>query len=170
MDDAEELAARAAGLVSGVEPIGHLHRDVNRDLGVHPTPALGQGGQELPEGDAPNVLHDQEVPSVALPQLFDVDDVGVRDPGGEERLVDEHPDEGRVLGEVLVDDLYRDVLGEPGRPEAAAQEERRHPARLELRDDLVVTDPIPCFEHVQTARQVIRRSVPTERRRLIWYY
>jgi hypothetical protein len=76
-----------------------------------------------------------------------VHDVGILDARRQTRLVEEHVDERRILGEVRVDDLDRHGLGEARCARATAQVERGHAASAQRREHLVLADSRPRVEH-----------------------
>ena len=85
------------------------------------------------------------------------------DAGREPRLVDEHLHERAVAGQVSVDDLDRELAGEPPGARAATQVEGRHPAGLEAGDDLDVVDSVSDLEHVALDRDLEGRlGFPSE--------
>jgi hypothetical protein len=147
MDDAEQATAVVGERVRGLEAIGDAHRDPHRELGreaaLEPRQRTEQRGERAPV----HVLHHEEVGARGLAELLDVHHVRVDDLRAELRLLDEHPDEAGIAREVRVDHLDRDVPGEPRGARAAREKERRHPARLEARDDLVVADARPDVDH-----------------------
>ena len=61
-----------------------------------------------------DVLHRDEVLAVDRAQLEDVDDVRVGEARRQLRLLDEHLDEGRVVGEMRQDPLDHEGPLEPG--------------------------------------------------------
>ncbi len=140
MHDAERLTGLVPQLVRRVQTIEHLARDRDRDLGGEAPLEPRERAEQRRERRAVHVLHREEVGAVIFAQLLHVHDVGVLDAGAQERLVDEHPDERGVGRQMRVHHLHRDVPREARGAAAAREEERRHPARLETGDDLVVAD------------------------------
>ena len=71
--------------------------------------------QDLRARLAVDVLHDDEVAArlVVEAEVEDLHDVRVHEPRGGERLAPEARDEARVLGEVLGEQLDRDVALQP---------------------------------------------------------
>ena len=127
-----------------------------RDGHVRPGRAFRPGGarDEVREGVALHVLHDDVVPLLARPDLEDGDDVRVVDPRGEARLVEEHLDELGVAREVRMQALDPDeALKAPGAGEAP-EVHRRHPAGRELGDELEAVEPSPlAFDGNELAAQ-----------------
>ena len=97
------------GLVGGGEAREHGLGDVEGLLGGERAVLL----QQIAQGDAGQVLHDQVGRVGVLALVEDVDDVGVGQPGGRARLLDEALLERLVVGQMAVHDLDRDAAFEP---------------------------------------------------------
>ena len=96
---------------------------------------------------AEQVLHDEEQLAVLGDDVEGRYDVGVTDPGGQARFVEEHRDELGVFGELRVQALDRDGPGEPRRPAQPSQVNGGHPARGELVVDRVAPDDERRSQH-----------------------
>ena len=81
--------------------------------------------QQIAQGDAGQVLHDQVGAVGVLALVEDVDDVGVREAGGRAGLLDEALLELAVVGQVPVHDLHRDAALEA---QIGGEVDRRHAA------------------------------------------
>ena len=104
-------------------------------------PALHGAGDEVREGVALHVLHDDVVPLVARADLEDGDDVGMVDPRCEPRLLEEHLDELGFARQVRVKALDPDEpLKAPGAGETT-EIHGRHAAGRELGDQLETVEP-----------------------------
>jgi hypothetical protein len=85
-------------------------------------------------------LHGDVVPPVDLVEVEDVHDVGVGEPRGEARLLDEHPHEVARGAVVAADELEGDLLHEPGRARHLGPEDLGHPARRDGLEESVLSD------------------------------
>ena len=95
--------------------------------------------QDLRAGLAADVLHDDVVAVAGLveAEVEDLDDVGVHQAGGGERLAAEALDERGVVGEVLGEQLDGDLALEPA---VEGQVDGRHAAEAEPVAELVAAD------------------------------
>ncbi len=159
MDDVQETSVVPSGLVRRLEPRSGVGRDAHRGGDGEASTTVGQARQELGEGHAVDVLHDEVVGAPRLAELLDAHHVRVLDAGRDPPLVEEHPDEVLVRGEVRLDRLDHHVTTEAPRSAARAQEEVRHPSRTELPDDLVRTQRRPHGDHEATL-PAFRRGNP----------
>ena len=108
--------------------------------------------QQLGARVAGDVLHHDEVLVVALveAEVEHLDDVRVHEPRGGERLAAEARDERRVVGQVLGEQLHRDVALEPlverevhGRHAADAEAALEPVAACDRRRAVIVRLPVP---------------------------
>jgi len=118
---AHTAPVRGRELVRGVEAGEHVERDAERDRRGNAAGLLLQRALHGVEGEALDVLHDQEELAVLLGDVERRDDVGVADVRRHPRLVEEHGDELGIFGEVRVHGLDRHLpleaprsLGAPG--------------------------------------------------------
>ncbi|PRP92123.1 hypothetical protein ENSA5_51420 [Enhygromyxa salina] len=132
VDDAEVLAGLGVVEVVGVlESLERLVEDPDDQRQRHPTAALLEELQQLLEGRALDVLHDDEVGLIGFTEVEDRDDVGVVEVQAQPRLVEEHPNEALILEQAGQDALDRDLLfkacdrdglGDPDLGHAASRE------------------------------------------------
>ncbi len=113
VDDAERCARVVTLVVGVVECVACREGHTKHQPLRHPRLGLLVGALELPQRTAGDVLHRDEVGAAQPPQIEDLNDIGVVEPRGKQRLVDEHPDELRILRVVRQDRLDDDVLGKP---------------------------------------------------------
>ena len=94
-----------------------------------------------------DVLHDDEVAVGLLvePEVEDLHDVGVHEPRGGQRLAAEARDEARVLGQVLGEQLDRDVALQP---RVERELDRRHAAHAEA-----ALEPVAVGEELVSHRR-----------------
>ena len=106
-----DVAVHDAVAVGVVEAAAGLGDDLDGLLDVEVAAVAQQLGARV----AGDVLHHDEVLVVALveAEVEHLDDVGVHEPGRRERLAPEARHERRVVGEVLGEQLERDVALEP---------------------------------------------------------
>ncbi len=141
MDDAQRVAVIVRELVGGVQPREHIGEDAYRHVHRHALSALDRARDEVREGVALHVLHDDVVALLARPDLEDGHDVGVVDPRGEARLLQEHLDELGLAREVRVQALDPDEALKAARAGEATEVHGRHPSGRELRDELETVEP-----------------------------
>jgi hypothetical protein len=151
--DAQRRAVRPHGLVRGVQPRGHLARDVHRERRRQPPPAPREPAEQLRERHARDVLHRQEVHARHLAELLDVHDVRVVHLRREQRLLDEHAHQHRVLGELGVHDLDGHGAREPRGAALAPEVERGHSARPQPGDDAAIAHGVADVEHRERQRR-----------------
>ena len=125
-----EVAVHDAGLVRGGEPREHGVEDVDGLLGREPPVVL----QQVAQGDARQVLHDEVRHVGVLALVEDVHHVRVREAGGRAGLLHEPRLERVVVGEVAVHDLDRDA---PLEPEVGGEVDGRHAAARDARAHLI---------------------------------
>ncbi len=94
--------------VRGVQSLGHLADDVERDLRAERAVAAQDSGQRL----ARHQLHDEVGDPVALAVVEDLGDPRVGEAGGDARLVPEPFAEGGVGRHVLPQQFHRDLAAE----------------------------------------------------------
>ena len=120
LDHAVAAAQQVAGLDVAVddlvavrvgEPAARLGEDLDRLVGGQRAALAQDLRARLPV----DVLHDDEVAVrlVVEPEVEDLDDVGVHEPGGGQRLALEARHEARVVGQVLGQQLDRHVALQP---------------------------------------------------------
>ncbi len=135
VDHVPQLAPTCLQLMGGVQ--------ARSSVGDDPR-AAAQGGLGPPHQRRHaltlHIFHGDVVGLPHLAQLDDLRDVGVRDGRGEARLVDEHPDERGILGEVPVDQLDRHELLKTVRSREPGQVEVGHATRGEAVEEGVSTE------------------------------
>jgi hypothetical protein len=135
--DAQGDVVLVAAAVGVVEPLRHLARDVHARLEREGEGEPARAREERGHVEPVHELHRHEVRArVAGAGLRDaevehLDDVRVREAHGELRLVDEHVDEERALGELGQDALDDDDLLEALDAEALRLEDLGHAALAE---------------------------------------
>jgi hypothetical protein len=152
MDDVERCAARARGLVRGVQALACALDDAREDAGLNECARWGRRvvqlvldrGQRL----AAEQLHREVVGAVVLVEVEDRAHVGVMDLRGDARLVEEHLDEALVACELRADALERDVAMHAGAAARLREIDRRHAAAADLDAQPVRTE---CVAHSQHA-------------------
>ena len=93
------------------------------------------------EGLALEVLHRDVVAAVILADVVGLHDVGVVEPRGEASLVEEHPAELVVLGEVAPQQLERHELLKPGQAALRdGQVDLGHPTKPDLGQEAVLAE------------------------------
>ena len=140
VDEAEELPVLAAQLVGRVEAVGRVGADARREVGHDPHVPLFGAPHHLAQRLAVEVLHGDPVGVVVLPEVEHLRDVGVVDPRGDPRLVEEHIDELVIFDEVRVDALDRHPLLEAARSIHPRQVDARHATDADLVDDAVAAE------------------------------
>ena len=129
-----DVAVDDAVAMGVIEPAAGLGDDSDRLVDAE----MAVIAQQFGAGVARHVLHHDEVLVVTgvEAEVEHLDDVRVHEPGGRERLAPEPGDERRIVGEVLGQELQRDVA-----LEAAVEREvdGRHPADAES-----AFDPVPA--------------------------
>src|SRR5690606_16887345 len=137
VDDAEALPLSVLELVRVREALADPDADEARDFNRERLPqALSVLDQRLEVG-AVHVLHHDEVGVVADPDVEDLNAVRVGEVRGQARLVQEHPHELLLLGEVRENALDRDGLLEAFEPGTLGSEDLRHATGRDLLDYLV---------------------------------
>ena len=143
VDDLEGLAVEVLELVGVVEAGERVDEDAERH--AQGEPARGADpAEDAVEGLPLQELHaDVEALAVAA-DLVGLHHVGVVEAGGEARLVEEHGQELRVLGELLPDLLDDHQLVEARRARGERQEDLRHAPLTELGDRPVLGERPSC--------------------------
>ena len=126
------VAVDDAVAVGEAEGGGHVGADVGDPVGVE----RALGAEDLRQGAAVDVLHDDEVGAVRLAPVVDADDVGVVEVGGGRGLAPEPLDERRVGGELREQHLHGDG---PVEQLVAGEEHLGHAAAPEASVQLVAT-------------------------------
>jgi len=126
MNEAERTTIGGALLVQVMQPSTDRSDDRQRTCQREGPSVLG--AQQLQQVAAVHVLHRQEVLAVVLAEVEHLRQVGMRQPGRQARLVEEHPRECGVLRQVREDSLERDDLREPRRTALLGDVQLRHPA------------------------------------------
>jgi hypothetical protein len=139
VNDAKRRARVGARFVRGVKPAQHPRkngaRDAPRNLPLSRVRCIEQARERL----AVDVLHDQEELPLIGNHIECAHDVVVCDASRQARLVQEHRDEARVLGQVRMQPLDGHGLRKSTRGEDASQVHARHATGGELRVDDVPT-------------------------------
>ena len=128
------VRVREAGAHAEHDREGVLERELEDALLLH----LTHDGAEVLSVD---VLHRDEVLTVRLPDVEDLDDVRVRERRRDARLVQQHLDERAVLVHGRQDPLDDEQLLEAGDALLDGEEQLRHPARRELANEGVLAEP-----------------------------
>ncbi len=139
VDDPERTPALREPVRVG-EAARHLHGDLHRARQAEPDAALPGALDHAAEVPPAHELHRDVVPAVDLVELEDLDDVGVAEPRGEARLLDEHPDEVAPRRVLAADELQRDLLHHPGRAGHLGAPHVGHPARRERLEEPVLAE------------------------------
>jgi hypothetical protein len=113
MDQFDRVPIIVDELVRVAQPATRLHRDINHVLQRKGLPFDPQRFHDLLEVRPIDELHHDEEAVVRLPDVEDADDVRVCQPCPEPRLVEKHPNEIRVRGEVGQNALDSDAFLEP---------------------------------------------------------
>jgi hypothetical protein len=127
VDDAQALAGLGMNVIVRVgKPLADLHDHVD---GLAYGQAAADATAPFHDGleiDAIHELHHDEVGVVGMADIEDLDDVGVLEEQRKPRLVQEHGDELRVLGQRGQDALDSDVLAETLQGFCDTLEDLRH--------------------------------------------
>ena len=127
----------AVGVLQALEELhDHVELEMLREHHRGPASSRHDAVERLPV----EVLHRDEVLAAIAAHLDRLHHVGVVQLGGEARLLEEHEDELRVLGHVLLEDLHHEELVEPARTSNEREVDDAHPAARELRDQAVAPD------------------------------
>jgi hypothetical protein len=95
------------------------------------------------------VLHRDEVLAGGLADVVNLHDVLVVQVGGDPRLVEEHPDEARILCMLRLDPLEHDVALEAFNALGAPQQDVCHTTRRQVLEHHVSTEPrLHCAHRV----------------------
>jgi len=116
----ERRAVLPVGAVGVVERPGGLGHQVDRQGRRQARAVVAQAGQQGAQVLAGQVVHRHEVAGPLAPQIQDRHDARVVELGADARLVEEHRDEGRIVGQRGEQPLHRVApprlaahLGEP---------------------------------------------------------
>ena len=131
----EPMRRREAGERVGDDSQHHGHRQT--------IAGVARGGEELREIRAVDVLHHEKVAVRGPAHVERGDYVRVADARGEARLVEEHPHELGVVGEMLVQHLDRDEPLELADAAGASYIHRPHPTHGQEVEHLVARDGAP---------------------------
>ena len=127
VDDPQRRVVLLIGeLVRVGDPLANLHDDVERVRDRDPLADPAPPVEERLEVDAVDVLHDDEVRVLGVPDVEHLHDVRVLERERQPRLVQEHGHELLVLGQRRQDALDGDVLLEPAHRLGDATEHLRH--------------------------------------------
>ncbi len=125
------VVERLADLGDDLGGVGDRHRHVA---------AVGEAPLHEVEVLAPDELHGEEVVLAVLPEVEELDDVGVVELCRQPALVEEHLDEVGVRRQVGQDALDDDELLEPAHAMLAGEPDLGHPAGGEVVQQLVATE------------------------------
>ena len=140
MNDVEGPPLGVGGLVRVGEPLADLADDIEHQPGARLGPPPRAVGQDAKQIRAEHVLHRDVVLPVDLPQLVDLDDVGVLQRRAHLGFGDEHLDEGPVLRVGRQDLLDDEDLLEAIRPGDTRLVDLGHPARPDLVEEDVLAE------------------------------
>jgi hypothetical protein len=143
VDDAERRAVEV-GQVVGVGQAGEcVDDDLEHELVRQRPPDLARPIHHLAQRLTIEVLHCQPRLALLVADLEGLHDVGVAEPRGQARLVEQQRAVCRCLGlceQVAAQPLDDDELVEPGHAAAHGEEHLRHAAASERGDQPIVTD------------------------------
>ena len=122
------------------EPATDLAADVGDQLRPRRAERLPDRAHRLGQVVAADVLHRDEVLALDRAQLEDVDDVGMVEARGQLRLLDEHLDERRVIGEVGENPFDDEHAFEAGRALDASLVHLRHTASSDALEQRVLAE------------------------------
>lgn len=103
MHHTQRLTLLGQSGVRVVQPLARVGHDPQGDVPRHPLPTRPRAAHDAAQVLAVNELHGDEVGAVLFAELVDLRDVRVVEAGDDLRLVQEHLNELRVLGEVRQD-------------------------------------------------------------------
>jgi hypothetical protein len=125
-----------------VEAVRDLLGDVRSEAGLErlaPGPAALHQGREI---GALDQLHAKVEPPLVLAKVVDVDDVAMLEERGDLALLHELGLEHGARGQILADNLQRDVPLEAARPRSLGAVQLAHPARSKTFDHPIFPDPL----------------------------
>jgi len=160
VDDVERLAGqrrafRAALRVKIAQPRGRLADQLDRVLERQEPAVRDAAPAQLVELLTDDVLHRDVRDAVVLVDVVDVHDVGVVELRADLRLVEEHLDDPRIIGELRAQLLDHDFLLEAGHRRLARQIDLRHTADREPAQQRVA----PAELHRLEIRGAVARHV-----------
>ncbi|MFO0742019.1 MAG: hypothetical protein U0270_39340 [Labilithrix sp.] len=144
MDDLEGRTIWPGRPVGSVETVEDAREDRRRDAWRNARLLFAQDGEDAIEGDAADVLHDDEQIVLRRDDVEGLDDVRMVQEAGEARLLQQQLDDLGVTHELGPEPLDGDRLGEAAGASNAPEVHPRHPAGSELRQQLVL---IESFRH-----------------------
>ena len=157
MNDAERASVVVGQLVSGVQTRARVGNDARDDPRVDRL-GLAARAEHARERIAVDPLHDQVERVLLLAELVDLADVWMVYAGRDARLVEEHPLELRLLGEVREDGLDGDELLEPALPVQTRRPHAGHAATGDGNEQLVATEA-RAREHRAVVRRLLDQLV-----------
>ena len=146
VDDAERPPVLVAATVRVIERLGDLGREEHRHAERHGHLQATAAREHRGEVEPRHVLHRDEVAGGLARRIVDaaeiehLDDVGVREPHRELRLVDEHVDELRVRGQLRQNALDDEDFFEALDAEALRLEDLGHPALAEALQEPITAE------------------------------
>ena len=144
VDDVERLAALARRNVRGVQSLERTREDRHHAPHGDRLPPLDGGLRELGKYLAVDVVHHEEELAFGGHDVERGDHVGVADPRGDARFVEEHRDEPRVARVLGVKAFDGDGAGEAHRADQAPEEHRSHPPGCDRLVQSVPSDHGDC--------------------------
>jgi hypothetical protein len=140
MDDAERRLGLVDELVSSVQALGDARAEPCRKGDRHLVPLHDEHIPDVRIGASGQELHRDEAVVPGDSVLEGTDDVRVREPREDLRLVDEHALELLVVGELVADHLQRDAFFAAVPERGAPDVDARHPAAADLGPHLVLAE------------------------------
>jgi hypothetical protein len=137
--DVQRRALGVLGRVRGVQTVERVGDEARRE--ANPRVVLEGGMRDhLPQGEPVHVAHHEVVADRARAHVHDADRVRMMNARRCARLVEEHRDELRLVGQVLVHQLDRHEPLEATRASEPSKIDGAHAAPGDLRDDLVAVE------------------------------
>jgi hypothetical protein len=162
VDDLQLAPLAVHRAVRGVQPAAGLGEHAKGDAERHAPTALGGRLSELGKAVSLEQLHRDERLGLHVPQVEDADHVRVVDLPGDLRLVEEHPDDGRVRGEMGEQSLHRHRRSETSVGlQRTPQVHLGHAARRDARRQSVTAEPGRARADGQRAEVYTAGVVPT---------
>lgn len=137
MHDAERLSILVRRFVGRVKTMQHAGHEGDRDVHVDPLSALRTRAQQLRESFTVDVIHDEKHVAILFDDIEHRGDVGMSNPSGQTRFVQEHGREFCVARQVRMQMLYRDEARKAPRAQQSTQVDRTHAARGDHRTQFV---------------------------------